>query len=69
MIRKTLAATSGIELKNKFDKLDCEECKISKAKRGHISRGKDNTKDVLDVVEIDVQGPFPLVANDGTEND
>ena len=51
---------------NKFEKLDCEECKISKPKRGHISRRKDNAKDVLDVIEIDVQGPFPLLANDET---
>lgn len=68
MLKKTLAATSGIELKNKFEKLDCEDCKISKAKRGHISRGKENTKDILDVIEIDVQGPFPIVANDGTHS-
>ncbi len=47
--------------------LSCNSCqRVFPAKRGHISRGKDNTKDVLDVVEIDVQGLFPLLANDGT---
>jgi hypothetical protein len=67
MIQKTLKATYGILLKNKFDKLDCEDCKITKAKRGPISSGKEeNTKEILAVVEIDVQGPFPVVANDGT---
>lgn len=67
MIKKTLKASTGILLKNQFEKLDCEECKISKAKRGAIRKGKKvNTKDILEVIEVDVQGPFPIFANDGT---
>ena len=69
MMKKTLKATSGLELKNKFEKLDCEDCKISKAKRGVVSSGKvENTKEILEVIEIDVQGPFPVIANDGTSS-
>ena len=69
MMKKTLQATSGILTDNKFEALDCEECKITKAKRNPISKGRvnlSNPKDILEVVEIDVQGPFPVVANDGT---
>jgi len=67
MMKKTLKATTGLLLKNQFEKLDCEDCKISKAKRGAISSGNEkNTKDILEVIEIDIQGPFPIVANDGT---
>ena len=67
MIRKTLKASTGITLKNNFSVLDCEDCKIAKAKRNPISPGNaTNLKEILDVIEIDVQGPFPVIANDGT---
>ena len=69
MIQKTLKAASGLSLKNKFEKLDCVECKITKAKRGPVSKGQEeNTKEILEVVEIDVQGPFPVTASDGTNS-
>ena len=66
MMDKTLKASSGITLKNKFEVLECEDCPVAKAKRQRISNSKANEKSLLDVVEIDVQGPFPIIANDGT---
>ena len=67
MLRKTLKASTGIKLGNKFEVLSCEDCKISKAKRNAIPSSKEeNSHEILDVIEVDVQGPFPIVANDGT---
>jgi hypothetical protein len=69
MMSKTLKATTGLSLANKFSVLSCKDCKVAKAKRNAIPRGKaQNDHSVLDVVEIDVQGPFPVVANDGTNS-
>jgi hypothetical protein len=69
MMSKTLKASNGLELSNKFDALidTCEDCSVAKARRNNISKGSDkNHHDLLDVVEIDIQGPFPVIANDGT---
>jgi hypothetical protein len=66
IIRKTLKASNGIELRNNFKVLECSDCNTAKAKRNKISKGNAYNHETLDVVEIDVQGPFPVVANDGT---
>ena len=67
MINKTLKATTGITTTNKFETLKCDDCQVSKAKRVNIPKGPStNVKDILEVIEIDIQGPFPLLSNDGT---
>ena len=69
MITKTIKATTGLKLKNSFTPLDCEDCQTSKAKRGAIQRKtkeESHIKEILEVIEMDVQGPFPVFANDGS---
>jgi hypothetical protein len=69
LITNTIKSSSGIELSpNKFAALDCSECLLSKAKRGPIPKGNKIEKEILDVIELDVQGPFPIVASDGTQS-
>jgi hypothetical protein len=67
MMKQTLKATTAIQLKNSFEVLTCEYCLTSKRKRAAISSGNHgNEKDILEVIELDAQGPFPVVASDGT---
>jgi len=69
MMSKTLKASNGLELSNKFNPLidNCDDCFVAKSKRNNISKGVEKTPHkLLDVVEIDIQGPFPIIANDGT---
>jgi hypothetical protein len=66
MINKTLKAATGIELKNGFSILSCEECSTTKAKRKSVKQHTSTPKELLETIEIDIQGPFPIIANDGT---
>jgi hypothetical protein len=70
MMKKTLQVTKGLEISNKYDKLKdtCDICPTTKAKRNKISKGDKTPHELLDVVEIDIQGPFPITANDGTNS-
>lgn len=54
--------------KNKFEPLNCSDCKTTKAKRNRkkAKRLIETEKVILEVVELDLQGPFPVIANDGT---
>ena len=68
MMAKTLKSTTGISLKNNFEILSCKDCEIAKAKRQRIPKKGNGNHELLDVVEIDLQGPFPFIANDGTSS-
>jgi hypothetical protein len=68
MMQKTLKSVTGISLSNKFTPLDCEDCSKGKAKRSAIPKESKRTvpHEMLDVLQIDIQGPFPVIANDGS---
>jgi hypothetical protein len=68
MINKTLKASKGIELLNRFSVLDCEDCSTTKAKRSSVKQHISTPKELLEVIETDIQGPFPITAYDGTNN-
>jgi len=70
LIKNTMRASTGITIsENKFAAIECEDCLTTKAKRGAISKGSTlKKKEIAEVIEIDVQGPFPTVANDGTHS-
>lgn len=62
-----MKATPALNVSNKFSALDCKVCQVSKAKRQAIPKSTQNhQKDILEVFEMDVQGPFQIVANDET---
>ncbi len=66
MIAKTLKASKGIKLQNRFSVLDCEDCSTTKAKRKSVKKHVTRPKELLEIIETDIQGPFPITANDGT---
>jgi len=70
LMKNTMKASTGITIsENKFAAIECEDCLTTKAKRGAISKGSTlKKKEIAEVIEIDVQGPFPTVANDGTHS-
>jgi hypothetical protein len=70
LMNKTINAGVGLTFsKNKFAPLanSCD-CLETKNKTGKLKKKKiiSRNYDLLDVVEIDAQGPFPVIANDGT---
>jgi Reverse transcriptase (RNA-dependent DNA polymerase) len=71
-IQKTLPATSGIPVsKNMFSELEkiplCEPCMLGKSRHSNISKNStNNEKDIAEVIEADIQGPFSIYASDGT---
>jgi hypothetical protein len=66
-IRRSLKATTGIELQkgNTFDTV-CEPCALGKSIRKPTPKSGSTPDDILDVIEIDIQGPFPTLAHNGT---
>ena len=72
LMDKAVKAGSGLIIsKNKYEALtdqDCEACLQTKAKRGKLAKLKSEKRsyNLLDVIEIDGQGPFPVTAHDGT---
>jgi len=66
MMNKTLKASTGITLKNRFSVLSCEDCAVTKAKRVSVKDHQSTPRELLEVVETDIQGPFKTVAHDGT---
>jgi len=71
LMNKATKAGAGLTLsKNRFEALegDCEACLETKAKRKNLKKQKKviHNYDLLDVIEIDAQGPFSITANDGT---
>ena len=66
MIKKTLEA--GGEDINLKDFPTCEVCVTAKSRQQNIPKVASNPpRNVLEVIEIDLQGPFPRLAQDGSK--
>ena len=68
LLQKTLDATNGLKIVGKIQNDDCEICLKTKTKKLNIRKKGSVPNDYLDVIESDTQGPFPIIATDGTRN-
>ena len=68
LLQKTLDATNGLKIVGKIQNDDCEICLKTKTKKLNIRKKGSIPNDYLDVIESDTQGPFPIIATDGTRN-
>lgn len=68
MLKNTLPAVDGVEVTIPTKHQQCQPCELGKSKRSKISPKSQTVLEVLEVIESDTQGPFPLVGFDGTTN-
>jgi hypothetical protein len=68
MLQKTLLAVDGINLLGKKPKVACEPCLLGKATRSNVNSSNRHAPSLLEVIESDTQGPFPIRAHDGTNS-
>jgi hypothetical protein len=61
---KTLKATKGLTLSGPVPKTLCDACECGKANRKSIPRSGNGNHELLEVIEMDSQGPFPVTAHD-----
>jgi len=66
MLRKTLPAVDGLALSGSRPTKLCEPCELGKARHRAIPTTSRSTPKLLEVIQSDTQGPFPLPALDGT---
>ena len=68
LLQKTLDATDGLKINQKIQNEDCEICLQTKTKKLNIRKKGSVPNNYLEVIESDTQGPFPIIAADGTRN-
>jgi hypothetical protein len=67
--KRSLKATTGLELpKGANMELLCETCALGKSIRQSTPKIGSAPDEILAVIEIENQGPFPTLANDGTRS-
>ena len=66
MLARTLKAVDGLTLIGKKPVCLCEACQLGKATRQKVSGANRHKPELLEVIESDSQGPFPIRAHDGT---
>lgn len=66
-IRRTIPAVEGVSLSKSHLSNKCEPCELGKSIRGNTPKLSNTELEVLEVVESDIQGPFPVIAFDGTK--
>ncbi len=64
-LQQTIESTTGVKLQNK-EKFNCEPCNLTKTKKHAVRKWGAVPTNLLEVIESDVQGPFPVPAIDGT---
>ena len=66
---KTLKAVDGLEtVKIPSKAKHCQDCQVAKSKKSSTVKARTTERQILEVIESDTQGPFRLVAIDGTKN-
>jgi hypothetical protein len=68
-IKKTIEATQGLSLsKEEIDKQKpiCKPCALGKQRRTNVPKTGTPAKEILEIIEIDLQGPFPVAGRDST---
>jgi hypothetical protein len=67
-IKRSLTSTNGVPMKNQYSILPCEDCILTKARNRNQPKIAKKQLDILEVIETDTQGPFPIIGNDNTNN-
>ena len=65
---KSLKVTTGLSLSGKVPETLCEACELGKANRRDIPRVVSTEHELLEVIEMDSQGPFPVIAHNGSSS-
>jgi hypothetical protein len=68
ILRRTVAASKDLVLTSKKTRGLCEDCLLGKISRPAIRDSSRSDLDLLEVIETDTQGPFPLRAFDGSNS-
>jgi len=63
---ETLKVSKGIELKNQFSPIACEDCLAGKMRSKNVPKRSSRQYELLELIESDVQGPFDIIGVDGT---
>jgi hypothetical protein len=68
MLKRSLPAVSGITVTGGPPRNQplCEPCKLGKSRRHNRIRKGTPARDILEIVEMDSQGPFHIIAEDGS---
>jgi hypothetical protein len=66
IIEQTVNATTGLEHGNCKSDCLCETCVITKSRHENINKKSTTKREPLEVIEMDIQGPFPVRGHDGT---
>jgi hypothetical protein len=66
VMQRSLPAVSGIEITGKKSDILCEPCVEGKRRQQTKGPAPHRELEVLEVIETDVQGPFPTYASDNT---
>jgi hypothetical protein len=67
-VRRTEKHVEGIQVNGQTQDMTtlCESCVLGKSRRRNIPRTGSTPRDILEVIEADTQGPFPITGIDGT---
>jgi hypothetical protein len=65
---KTLKAVDSVTVVGSKPKPVCEPCVLGKSTRSNVSSANRHKPSLLEVIESDTQGPFPIRAHDGTNS-
>ena len=68
MLRKTILAVDGLEAVSERNLPKCDACELGKSRRSPTQKRSSLKRDLLEVIESDTQGPFPVIGFDGTRN-
>jgi hypothetical protein len=66
ILKRLLSAVSGVVLPSGKTDFTCEPCYLEKTTRNDIPGTSSTIYEILEVVSSDSQGPFPIVAYDGS---
>ena len=50
------------------DPNDCEPCQLGKTRKQNVPKAGSTPNNYMDIIEIDCQGPFPLLAHESTNS-
>ena len=67
-LSKTYKAVTGLPRPGPRPRTICPDCALSKSTRNNIPQTGSHPHHLLEVIESDTQGPFPVLAHDGTNN-
>ena len=71
-IKKTLIATNApedfLKASKGLDALQCEDCLLGKRRAANVPKKSEGQAALLEEIQIDIQGPFPVMDVEGNNN-